>query len=346
MTYGQNGSSEVYTESAVRGVVVTNTSSSPLTVTSVLTDPDSVFTQIVYPNCASVAPGAYCSVIFIFQPHNDTATHSSSYGTITNSGDGTSQTVALTGVDSYTLPIGFTSLPGKYAGPYNFGNAFQGVTSAQQDIVNLTNPGPNSISLWSVGMLYDNAADFSVANGCPTTIAAGVTCQITVSFTPSRVGLEDATFIIWDNLCTTGPQTVAMYGESVLPESPSFQIAGDSWNSTGASTPVEEAPQINPPPQNSFAFSSTSFMGVTTSANSTNGSQNSPFMPYSNLGNNIPSNYWGIEMWAAFYHGANDTTPYATNSIVNVRDPRFACFMAQTACRRATGFVTPTQLVT
>jgi hypothetical protein len=140
LTYGQNGSSEVYTESAVRGVVVSNIGSSPLTVTSTLTDPDHVFTQIVDPNCASVAPGAYCSVLFIFQPNNDTVTHSSSYGTI-NSGDGTSQTsqtVALTGVDSYGISIGFTSLPGKYAGPYNFGNAFQGVTSAQQEIVDLT----------------------------------------------------------------------------------------------------------------------------------------------------------------------------------------------------------------
>ena len=65
-----------------------------------------------------------------------------------------------------------------------------------------------------------NAGDFLQTNNCKSPIAAGATCNFTISFKPIALGLRTGTITITDS-ATNSPQVINLAGNSVLAASTS-----------------------------------------------------------------------------------------------------------------------------
>jgi hypothetical protein len=92
----------------------------------------------------------------------------------------------------------------------SFANQVLGTSSPVKKIT-LRNGQTTAITLSSI---ISNLADFTRSTGCPTTLAAGTNCTISVSFTPAALGLRTATLTITDS-GSNSPQTVALSGTGV-----------------------------------------------------------------------------------------------------------------------------------
>jgi hypothetical protein len=112
-----------------------------------------------------------------------------------------------------TNAIVFKFSPGNQAWPMslNFGAASVGVTSAPLTTT-LTNSGTSSLSLSSELIDGTDAADFNItANTCGTSLAAGASCTVTLTFTPSATGTESAV-LAFTNASSNSPQSVELTG--------------------------------------------------------------------------------------------------------------------------------------
>jgi trimeric autotransporter adhesin len=67
------------------------------------------------------------------------------------------------------------------------------------------------VSITGISFTGTNAADFAETNTCGTTVAAGASCFIQVTFTPSAKGNRTATLSVTDN-GGASPQKVAVAG--------------------------------------------------------------------------------------------------------------------------------------
>jgi hypothetical protein len=80
--------------------------------------------------------------------------------------------------------------------------------------VTLTNSGTAALSISSIAITGTNASDFAQTNTCPSglaTLAAGASCTISVTFTPSAAGGRTAALSVTDN-ASGSPQSVALSG--------------------------------------------------------------------------------------------------------------------------------------
>jgi hypothetical protein len=61
---------------------------------------------------------------------------------------------------------------------------------------------------------FDIAGDFQLINNCPTSLAAGTSCKVGVTFTPTATGTSTGTVFVHDDWAgsTTNPQTVKLTG--------------------------------------------------------------------------------------------------------------------------------------
>jgi hypothetical protein len=98
---------------------------------------------------------------------------------------------------------------------YNFGNQLLGTTSSAAPIT-LTNTGNATLNITSVTIAGTNSGDFAETNNCGATVAAGASCTLSVTFTPTMVGSETGTLTITDNGSPT-TQTVSLTGTGTAP---------------------------------------------------------------------------------------------------------------------------------
>jgi hypothetical protein len=109
-----------------------------------------------------------------------------------------------------------------------FGTQLRGTTSPPQTVT-LTNTGTASLTISSIRP----SAYYSETNNCQSSLAAGASCTITVSFNPAANGTISGTISIADNATGT-PQTIALSGictvTSLTPATLTFanQTAGTS----------------------------------------------------------------------------------------------------------------------
>jgi hypothetical protein len=92
-----------------------------------------------------------------------------------------------------------------------FGAQQVGTTSAAQAVT--------VIDMWSAPLTVSNATvtgDFSIQNGCSSVAAAGGTCAIQVTFTPTAVGTRAGTLTIIDN-SPGSPRTVQLTAQGARP---------------------------------------------------------------------------------------------------------------------------------
>jgi Abnormal spindle-like microcephaly-assoc'd, ASPM-SPD-2-Hydin len=96
----------------------------------------------------------------------------------------------------------------------SFANQTVGIASAAQTAT-LSNSGQTSLNIASIS-LGGNNGTFSQTNNCGSTLAAGDSCKITVSWTPSAAGSMTGAITITDN-APNSPQTVALSGTGTVP---------------------------------------------------------------------------------------------------------------------------------
>jgi hypothetical protein len=93
-------------------------------------------------------------------------------------------------VDLGQQPIGHTSKPKKTV---------------------LTNSGTTPLNITNIQVTGTNSDDFAETNDCPTSLRAGNSCTITITFTPIAEGVRNAAVTITDD-APNSPQTVALTG--------------------------------------------------------------------------------------------------------------------------------------
>jgi hypothetical protein len=182
--------------SAGQMVSLTNTGTATLTITSIAASGD--FDQIN--TCgSSVAAGASCSITVKFKP----TTLNTRTGSITVTDNATSspQTVSLTGTGTY-IQLSPTLL--------SFGTVAVGSSSAPQAIT-LKNTDSVAVGIQGVSFTGVAKGDYSQTNTCGSSVAAGASCSINVTFKPTATGTRTAKVSIAD-FGGGSPQTVQLTG--------------------------------------------------------------------------------------------------------------------------------------
>ena len=228
----------VGTTSGSQQVTLTNTGTSPLTITSVV--PSANFGET--DNCVgSVSGGGSCTINVTFSP---TATGSLT-GTLTitdnnNGVTGSTQTVDLTGTG--TAPVASVS------SPLTFSGQALGTTSASQVVTLSNTTGTAALTIASIAITGTNASAFAIASAgttCSTSspVAAGGSCTINVTFSPTATGTLSGTLTITDNNngVTGSTQTVGLTGTGTAPVasvSSPLTFSGQALGTTSASQAV------------------------------------------------------------------------------------------------------------
>jgi hypothetical protein len=150
----------------------------------------------------SLNPGGSCAFAVTFSPTTiGTLTGSVS---ITDNAPNSPQNIALKGTGTY-IQLTPTSV--------NFGNQAVGTKSLTKKIT-LSNKGSVAVSITSIMITGTDASDFAEITNCGTSVAAGATCLIGVTFTPLATGARSASISIADN-GGGSPQQVRLNGTGI-----------------------------------------------------------------------------------------------------------------------------------
>lgn len=98
----------------------------------------------------------------------------------------------------------------------SFGSQNVGTTSAAQTVT-LTNTGTAPLAITGIAVDEANPADFGESANCPLSpslLAAGASCAISVTFSPSATGARAASISVGDN-ATGSPQSVSLGGTGI-----------------------------------------------------------------------------------------------------------------------------------
>jgi len=125
---------------------------------------------------------------------------------IADSAPGSPRSVALSGVGiSSSVPevnLNPTSL--------TFATQAEGTTSPAQNI-NLTNNGSANLTITSIAITGADPSDYAQTNNCASPLAAGFSCNIAVTFSPTAVGTRTASVTVTDN-ASGSPHSVTLTG--------------------------------------------------------------------------------------------------------------------------------------
>jgi len=186
----------VFTTSVAQTVTLTNTGNGSLSISQVAATGPFHETNTC---SAAIAPGATCTISVTFIPTSQGALTGSI--SITDNAPGSPQQVSLNGTGTLiqlaptTLklghqPVGTTSLPKK---------------------ITVSNKGSTAVTITGISIGGADAADFAQTNTCLPGVAAGASCLISVTFTPSASGQRTATVSVTDN-GGGSPQTATLIG--------------------------------------------------------------------------------------------------------------------------------------
>jgi FG-GAP-like repeat/Abnormal spindle-like microcephaly-assoc'd, ASPM-SPD-2-Hydin len=191
------GAQIVGSASSPQNVVVTNSGSAILAVSSVTITGLNSSQYSQTNNCATIPAGGTCTITVTFTP-TVPGTASANLN-ITDNALGSPQIVSLLGTGiSAVAQLSPTSL--------TFAAQTVGTTSTPQ-VVTLSNSGSLALSLTSITA----SAGFAQTNNCGSSVAAGGACNITVTFTPTATGTQTGSITVVDN-AVGGSQTVGLTG--------------------------------------------------------------------------------------------------------------------------------------
>ncbi len=186
----------VFTTSKTKTITLKNSGLGILTISAITLSGQFAQTN----TCGStLSPTASCTFNVAFKPTTEgTVTGSIS---LTDNAANSPQTVSLKGTGTYIQLTPSSE---------NFGNQPIGTKSLPKTIT-LSNKGSVTVSIISITVAGADASDFAQTNTCGSSVAAGASCFIKVTFTPTVSGARSASISVSDN-GGGSPQTVNLVG--------------------------------------------------------------------------------------------------------------------------------------
>ncbi|MGA2807671.1 MAG: choice-of-anchor D domain-containing protein [Terracidiphilus sp.] len=180
-------------------VSLTNTGTVPLSAIQVMTTGD--FAQVN--NCPStIAVGTGCSILITFTPtapgaRSGTLFFADSVGDVL-------QSVAFAGSGlatppSVSLSPALISFPGQTL-----------ATASASQALTLTNTGGSELTITGIEI----SGDFAQTSNCPTSLAPGASCTLSVTFTPTVIGMRTGTVSTTGN-AENSPQSASLSGNGL-----------------------------------------------------------------------------------------------------------------------------------
>jgi len=231
------GNQTVNTTSATQTLTLSNPGGAALNISSIAIAGANPTDFAQTNNCgASLAAGANCAIQVSFTPASV-----ASFGAtvaVTDNATGSPQSVALTGTGT-AVPVPVVSLA-----PTSLTfTATTGTTSPAQTAT-LTNSGNAALNISSIAIGGANPAGFSQTNNCPASLAAGASCNISITFAPASVASYNAALVVSDN-ASGSPHTVALGGTGTAAPAPVAVLTPASLSlgsiAVGGSSPVQTA---------------------------------------------------------------------------------------------------------
>jgi hypothetical protein len=221
------GATVINTTSPQQSIVITNTGFANLNI-SAITISGAGFARVTPStgtpvNCAtSVAPSSTCQIAITCTP---TATGiRSGQVSITHNATG-SPTLINLACTGNTLPVAVIAL----SSAIDFGDQVISTTSTTRNVT-ISNTGTATMNVSSISITGANANQFSQTGSC-TSVPAGGTCALIVTFTPTTVGAKSATITITsDAQNAASANSIALTGNGVLAPRP---IASPSVTAIG-----------------------------------------------------------------------------------------------------------------
>ena len=245
-------SQAVGTTSAAQSATLDNVGNATLTFSSIqLTGPNSADFNLTNTCGSSLAPSAECTLSVTFTP-SAAGTRTASV-VFTDNATGSPQTVNLSGT-------GTSAGVGLSASTLNFGSQSVG-TSTSPQTVTLTNNGNAALSVTSIVVTGTNPGDFPETNTCGTSVAAGGSCTIAVSFDPVAVGSRSAAVTISD-AAPGSPQVVTLTGTGTNPTVSLSSTALAFGNQNLGTTSPAQSVMLNNTGNTSLTVSGVSVMGA------------------------------------------------------------------------------------
>ena len=229
------GNQQIGIASSAHPFVYTNTGAGPITIAA-----GGIGVTGAYPldfgqtnNCPTtpMAAGTSCTINVVFTPSTllgETATL-----TVTDTALGAApQSVLMTGTGQPPS----ASLTGQAA----YGTQQTGTAATNAFTYTNTGQGPITIAPSGITLSGGNVADFTQTNNCPTaSMAAGTSCTINVTFTPSAVGSRGTTLAVADTAGGAPTQSVPLTGAG---QAPSATLTPPSLLNLAASTGNSSVP--------------------------------------------------------------------------------------------------------
>jgi phospholipase C len=174
----------VGTSSAGQTVTLTNTGSSLLTISSIVAS--SEFSQTN--NCGtSLTAAMACTITVTFTPADKNLRTGTL--TVTDNASPATQTVSLSGMGT-NISLSTMGL--------NFAAQKVGTSSPPQTIT-VSNLGTSQVNVSGISIASGNVTDFSQTNTCGSSIGAGTSCTVTVTFKPTAKGARSAALSVNHN---------------------------------------------------------------------------------------------------------------------------------------------------
>ncbi len=210
----------VGTSSAAKTITVSNTGNAALTLGGFSFSGAGDFKETTTTCGASLAAGATCTFNIVFTPLVTGAI--SDTVQITSNASGVPPTVALSGTGVAPAAPTVTLTPASLT----FGNQVQGTSSTPQAIT-VANTGNAPLT----GISITLSANYSFTTNCGATLAAGATCSISVTFSPTTIGSLPGQVAIADN-ASNSPQKVALTGTGLAASTPDYGVSTTSGSAT------------------------------------------------------------------------------------------------------------------
>ena len=168
---------------------------------------------------SGISGGNSCAYSVTFTPPSGSSPGTFTGALTVNGTNGASLIVSLSG----TLGIAYATMS---PSSLSFPSQVVGTTSSAQSVT-LTNPGNFSLAITSITA----SQQFSESDNCGTSLAAGASCVINVTFAPSSAGTVSGTLTVTGN-AANGPQSVTLGGTGLAPStvslSPSYLTFPDT----------------------------------------------------------------------------------------------------------------------
>ena len=163
---------------------------------------------------------------------------------ITASFVGTANDAASNSTPAVTVTVNAATGPGVTLAPSNlsFGSTVVGTPAAAAQSVTLTNNGTSPLTISAITATGDFALDPSTTCSTSNQVAAGGSCTVAVSFTPTAAGTRTGTVTISDN-ASGGTQVIALTGAATAP-GVTLAPSNLSFGSTVVGTPAAAAQSV------------------------------------------------------------------------------------------------------